>query len=214
MKALDLFCCAGGMSVGLERAGFDVTGVDINPQPHHRGGRFLQADALEVLLDLAFLRSFDFIHASPPCQAHSCTRVLTGRRHLDLIPVTRERLLASGVPYTIENVPGAPLVNPALVCGLALGLGVKRHRLFESSFLLFGTHCPAGHPGQWVSVYGHGKAGVSERYRSRENKRGFRTLQQAQQAMGIDWMNRNEICQAIPPVYGEWIGRQALAYLA
>jgi DNA (cytosine-5)-methyltransferase 1 len=109
-RALDLFCGAGGVSVGLQRAGFDVTGVDINPQPHHRGGHFIQADALEVLQEIDFLLSFDFIWASPPCQRYSSLAALQkGKEYPDLIPETRARLQAAGVPYCIENVPGAPL---------------------------------------------------------------------------------------------------------
>lgn len=145
-RALDLFCCAGGMSEGLRRAGFEVTGVDVRDlTKYYRGGRFVQADALTVPLD-----GFDFIHASPPCQAHSSLRHLhPGREYPDLIEPIRERLKAWGGPYSIENVPGAPLGGAHLVvlCGTMFGLQtpdgraeIRRHRLFELSF------CPDRQP--------------------------------------------------------------------
>src|SRR5215472_2155359 len=110
-RLLDLFCGAGGATKGYQRAGFHVTGVDIEPQPRYCGDEFIQADALEVLADLEFLAGFDVIHASPPCQAYSRTQRFHNVRHdhPDLLPPTRARLIASGLPYVIENVEGAPL---------------------------------------------------------------------------------------------------------
>lgn len=206
-RALDLFCGAGGVSVGLQRAGFDVTGIDINPQPHHRGGHFIQADALDVLQEIDFLLGFDFIWASPPCQAYTVAR-FCGKKtgYPELIEPVREALQRWGGAWVIENVPGAPLHRPALLCGLALGLKVKRHRLFESSFFILTPPCPKGHPGEWFTVFGNGGTGPSRRPR-------WRTGDEAQQAMGIDWMPRKALSQAIPPAYAEWIGRQALACL-
>ena len=274
MKALDLFCCAGGMSVGLERAGFDVTGVDINPQAHHRGGRFIQADALEVLLDLAFLRSFDFIHASPPCQAHSSLRHLQkGKVYPDLIPQTRASLIAAGVPYSIENVEGAPLGGfLTMLCGTMFGLQtpdgraeIRRHRLFETSWpIALRPACQHGYVAReslkerWATrtitvVGGKGMPGLSHERRlrkalsvtghsyhttdthpdSRPERRRAMTvtggtpqtntvhnqvretfsIADARAAMGIDWMPMKCLSQAIPPAYGEWIGRQAILHL-
>lgn len=203
--------------MGYHRAGFDVIGVDKNPQPRYPFG-FLQADVLA--LDERFLRSFDAIHASPPCQAHSAAAPLQGKEHTDLIPATRAMLEASGRPYIIENVPGAPLLSPITVCGLSLGLNVKRHRLFESNALLFGTECPKGHPGDWLIVFGYSAlrrskgAGTGPK-RDRGKSKG-KSVPHAETcaAMDIDWMSRTEISQAIPPAYTEFLGRQLLAQIS
>lgn len=165
-KALDLFCCAGGVSVGLSQAGFDVVAVDINPQPHHRGGTFVQADALTYPLE-----GFDFIWASPPCQAYTSLRHLTkGKVYPDLIASVRERLQASGTPYCIENVPGAPLgvgsgYPPTMLCGTMFGLQtpdgraeIRRHRHFETSFYIpFRLRCQHGYVSRdTLGIYGKG----------------------------------------------------------
>jgi DNA (cytosine-5)-methyltransferase 1 len=137
---LDLFCGAGGATKGLQRAGFHVTGVDIKPQPRYCGDAFHQADALEFPLD-----GFDFIWASPPCQAFTSLRFMpTAKEHPNLIPETRARLIAAGIPYCIENVEGAPLGESGyliMLCGTMFGLRtldsraeLRRHRLFETSF--------------------------------------------------------------------------------
>ena len=163
-RALDLYSGAGGVSVGLERAGFDVTAVDINPQPHHRGGHFIQADALEVLQEIDWLLGFDFIWASPPCQAFTTLRHLNGKEYPNLIPATRAGLIAAGVPYCIENVPGAPLGESGwltMLCGTMFGLQtpdgraeIRRHRLFETSFSI--ALRPACQHGQdAITVTGH-----------------------------------------------------------
>lgn len=203
LRALDLFCGAGGVSVGLERAGFDVVGVDIKPQPRHRGGRFVQADALEYSLD-----GFDFIWASPPCQAFTAYK----RRpdHVkacdDLIPVMRDRLVASGTPYCIENVAGSSLNATAMLCGSMFGLHVRRHRYFECSFGFLTPDCRHD--------------ALPRQYPSATNRRHLRRtvevgvwripLDVQQRAMGIDWMTRKELSQAIPPAYSEYIGRHAI----
>lgn len=211
-KLLDLYCGAGGSSAGYARAGFQVVGVDHLPQKSYPY-EFVQMDALE------FVRQYrgsdvSVWAASPPCQAYSAANNIHGRDdHPDLIAATRAAISATGKPYVIENVPRAPLESPALVCGLALGLGVKRHRLFESNMLLHGTVCPPGHPGDWVSVFGHtvlerspavgrtAKGGPIFRRRHLGTERG-------REAMGIPWMTRAELSQAIPPAYCEFIGRQ------
>ena len=146
MKALDLYCGAGGASMGLHRAGFSVSGVNIEAQPRYPFA-FTKGDALE-----ADLSAVDFVWASPPCQAY--TRMSRGllqsqgraRAHRHLIEATREKLIRWGGPYIIENVPGAPLRNPVMLCGSAFGLRVQRHRLFESNVMLLGHGCAHG---QW-----------------------------------------------------------------
>lgn len=216
-RALDLFCGAGGVSVGLERAGFDVVGVDINPQPHHRGGAFVQADALTYPLE-----GFDFIWASPPCQAYtvSRTRVHPSRRksHPELIEPVRAMLARSGVPYAIENVPGAPLRLPVMLCGAFFGLGalcddgvyrqLRRHRLIERSWWALTAPLCCCDQREKIGVYGNG-GGWANRYAA--DRRGYKgSVRESREALGIDWMTIAELSQAIPPAYAEWIGRQAL----
>lgn len=126
--ALDLFCKAGGATRGLQQAGFEVVGIDIEPQPRYVGDYFIQADALAPPVDL---RAFDFIWASPPCQDYSSLKGFSGRERGKLIPAVRAALDASGSPYCIENVVGSELRDPIRLCGSSFGLGVWRHRLFE-----------------------------------------------------------------------------------
>ena len=197
-RILDLFCGAGGAAMGYHLAFPDaeIVGVDINPQPNYPF-TFVQADAMTYPLD-----GFDFIHASPPCQRHSqmsqCRPGLADK-YPDLIAATRERLDANGAPYVIENVPGAPLIDPVELCGQMFGLRLYRHRLFECSFPVPLTMHPphtipaskAGHwkPGTIMSVAGH----VSP-------------MSEARAAMGIDWMTRDELSESIPPAFTRYIG--------
>lgn len=213
-RLLDLFCGAGGAAMGYHRAGFDVVGVDVSPQPHYPF-EFHQGDFRIVFMGgwdirFPFAADFDAIHASPPCQRF--TRFQTSQpqrenRHLDLITPTRPLLEATGLPWVMENVPGSPLRNPVTVCGTAFGLAVPRgqlwrHRLFEGIGLV-GTEC--AHDGRpAVMVAGHGKDG----YRG-----SGLAAAEAREAMGIDWMNRDEMAEAIPPAYTEFIGRQLLSAL-
>lgn len=209
-RLLDLFCGAGGAAMGYCRAGFDVVGVDINPQPRYPF-EFHQGDAMTWPLD-----GFDAIHASPPCQAYSAMKGMWNARpdHPDLLPATRARLLDSNLPYVIENVPGAPMIPLFLMCGSAFGLGVagfqlRRHRWFEPSTGWFGLSQPCQHDGPVIGVYGdHGR----DRRRTGGLGRYF-TMDERKQAMGIDWMKRDELDQAIPPAYTEYIGGQLLDVL-
>lgn len=203
LKALDLFCGAGGASMGLHRAGFDVTGVDIRPQPRYPF-TFVQADVLTYPLD-----GYDLVWASPPCQMFTAYR----RRHyepreplVNLIPDTRQRVQALE-RYVIENVPGSPLKRPIMLCGSMFGLDVRRHRLFETNFVPF----------EWLPPCNHGKPRRFLQATNREQLRRtvevgcFRVPLAVQKAaMGIDWMSAKELSQAIPPAYAEWIGKQAL----
>ncbi len=216
-KLLDLFSCAGGAAVGYHRAGFEVTGVDIEPQPNY-SYQFIRADALE--LSPKFLGQFDAIHASPPCQAYSdlAKRNGNGDDWPRLIEPIRRMLNETGKPWVIENVEGAPLLFPIVLCGTMFpNLRVIRHRLFESNFLIAQPyHIPHGeHPlvhtldkrknhygktCEWtdfVQVTGGGNSSVAA----------------ARDAMGIDWMTKRELNEAIPPAYAQYIGNEILRHL-
>jgi DNA (cytosine-5)-methyltransferase 1 len=153
MKALDLFCGAGGAAMGLHRAGFEVHGVDLAPQPHYPF-TFHRGDAMEWLLD-----GYDFIWASPPCQAYSASTLAlrrAGKEYVDLLAPVRTRLRACGTPYVIENVVGAPMRGHTVLCGTMFGLRLLRHRLFETSFPICSLLPPCQHKGDEIPVYGHG----------------------------------------------------------
>ena len=199
-RLLDLFCGAGGCSVGYARAGFDVVGVDINPQKNYPF-EFHQADAMTFPLD-----GFDAIHASPPCQHYSMATPHERRAlHPDLLPATRERLEVSGVPWVIENVPGSPMRADFRICGCTVGLELRRVRYFETSWQHFHMHTPCHHDGPVVSVVGHGTPSWVRK------QLGYNpTIHQYRAAMGIDWMNRNELSEAIPPAYTELVGAALL----
>jgi DNA (cytosine-5)-methyltransferase 1 len=204
-RLLDLFCGAGGASMGYHRAGFEVVGVDISPQRNYPF-EFHQLDALDalnavVLLDPFFTR-FDAIHASPPCQAYSSmTKCRPGLalEYPDLIGPTRHLLEQTGLPWVIENVPYAPMRADLTLCGQMFGLPLYRHRLFESNVRLFEPphpehQIPASKAGHWkegtiISVSGH-----------------VAPISVARMAMGIDWTTRDELAEAIPPAYTEYVG--------
>jgi DNA (cytosine-5)-methyltransferase 1 len=211
MKLLDLYCKAGGASKGYADAGFEVTGVDIKKQKRYPY-TFIQADCLELMQDLDFLQSFDAIAASPPCQTHSRTKHLRdaqgkGTDKVDLIPQTREKLIESGVPYVIENVPGAPLINPIQMCGSSFGLKVRRHRLFESNLPLIGSVCDHKSQGKPVGIYG------SMRDEIPKGGHTAKSIEEAREAMGIDWMLWGDLVEAIPPRYTYEIGKQVILML-
>jgi DNA (cytosine-5)-methyltransferase 1 len=211
VKLLDLYCKAGGASKGYQLAGFEVVGVDIKKQKRYPF-KFIQADCLELMKDMEFLKSFDVITASPPCQTHSITQHLRNAQgkstdKIDLIPQTREALIASGRPYVIENVPGSPLVNPIQMCGSSFGLKVRRHRLFESNLQLKGSVCNHKEQGKPVGIYG------SMRDEIPNGGHTAKSIEQAREAMGIDWMIWGELVEAIPPIYTKEIGTQILDLL-
>lgn len=205
-RLLDLFCCAGGAAKGYHDAGFEVVGVDINPQPNYPF-EFHQADAMTYPLD-----GFDAVHASPPCQPFTAYRRKghgVGDGYPDLIAPTRERLEATGLPYVIENVAGAPLRNAVMLCGSSFGLDVRRHRYFESNVLLLAPPCDHG----WQTP----------RFACATNRTNPRStvevgvwripLEVQRRAMGIEWMGLRELSEAIPPAFTEHVGRQLLASL-
>ncbi|MFF0014564.1 SAM-dependent methyltransferase [Streptomyces sp. NPDC005374] len=208
-RLLDLFCCQGGAAKGYADAGFDVTGVDIAPQPRYPY-QFVQADAIAFVLEHG--AAFDFIHASPPCQHDSECQRIQGNQHPDLIAPTRTALEASGRPWVMENVRGAvpKLHRPVMLCGPMFGVDTYRHRFFETGggFTLdqpghpvhlvaqakMGRPVPPGHYGQFVG--------------------NFSGVDLARRVLGVPWMNRDGIRECIPPAYTQWIGAVFLASLA
>jgi DNA (cytosine-5)-methyltransferase 1 len=176
----------------------DITGVDIRPMPRYPF-RHVQADAMTF--DLS---GYDFVHASPPCQAYTPLRALQGgKEYPDLLAATRARLEAWGGPWILENVPGAPMRSGVTLCGLLFGLRVYRHRQFEASWLLYG----AAHPK-------HREPSATRNRRAAWDRGDFVSITGdvgtylGREAMGIDWMNGNELCQAIPPAYTTWLAMQ------
>jgi DNA (cytosine-5)-methyltransferase 1 len=219
LKALELYCGAGGASRGLQQAGFTVIGVDLWPQPNSCADAFVQADALEYLrtVDLGL---FDFIWSSPPCQAHTVLKHAPGTKiHLDLVAPTRKLLIAAGRPYCIENVVGAPLIDPITLCGSMFGLRapsgkLRRHRLFETSFPL-AAPCACRHRGSTIGIYG---SHVRDRRRpSGTNHKSGSNLpwEHVFVAMGIPVgsMTLAELSEAIPPAYARHVAESFLACL-
>jgi DNA (cytosine-5)-methyltransferase 1 len=210
MRLLDLFCGAGGAAMGYSRAAFtDIVGVDITPQPHYPF-TFVQADALEFVW--SFGAGFDVIHASPPCQHYVRSgMVAKDGRHPDLVPATRAALHRAGKPYVIENVPGAPLCRALTLCGSMFGLGIRRHRLFESP-ALFSLQPSCNHALAITGVYGHphGKGGA---WRNGTRPMLPSNRETWSREMGINWMEPRELAQAIPPAYTEYIGALLLQQL-
>lgn len=203
-RLLDLYSCAGGAGTGYHRAGFDVVGVDINPQPNYPF-EFHQGDALAYLAKHG--EDFDAVHASPPCQDHSKMRRLRPMHGTgDLLDGTRQALLDLGKPWVIENVPGAPMRTDYRLCGCMFGLpGLRRERWFETSWQGFELRPKCHHTGETVTVAGH-TGGSNARGDS-----GFGDKAAWQRAMGIDWMTTAELAQAIPPAYTQHLGEQLLA---
>jgi DNA (cytosine-5)-methyltransferase 1 len=211
MRALDLFCGAGGASMGLHLAGFEVVGVDIKPQKNYPF-TFVQADAMKLPLRLS---DFDYIWASPPCQEYSVTKKLrkaiSKNEYPEMIEPVRTMLKSSGKHYTIENVRGAPLHNAIMLCGTMFGLRVLRHRLFESSFLVLAPGHPP-HRGGTNSSRGYSTYANGAKYICVAGQNYIRTEGAA--AMGIDWMtNRNELSESIPPAYSKFIAEACINQL-
>jgi DNA (cytosine-5)-methyltransferase 1 len=218
-RLLDLFCCAGGAAMGYHRAGFDVVGIDLEPQPNYPFDSHV-ADALEVLRNAdEWVRNIDAIHASPPCQAYSTSsaqaRKADADRYPDLIAAVREALVASGLPYVIENVEAAPLENAVRLCGSSFGLPLRRHRLFECSFPILVPACNHGWqttPRFWTGWRPKGEHRLSTVVQVYGNGGDWHEWGPA---MGIDWMQtRHELAEAIPPAYTEFIGRELFWHMA
>lgn len=221
-RLLDLFCGAGGAAMGYHRADFEVVGVDIKPMPRYpfpfilgdaiyimprmiSGEKFLANDGRWYGLD-----DFDAIHASPPCQKY--TRAQNAAKnayaHPDLVDPVRKILTSIGRPYVIENVVGAPLINYSILCGLSFGLRVRRHRLFEASFFFLTPPCQCKHEDYYV-IFGHEVRNRQHGIQAgRKNK-----IAEGRRAMGIDWMTRAELSEAIPPAYTQFIGDRLISFL-
>jgi len=223
-RMLDLFCGAGGAAVGYHRAGFEGVGVDIRPQRNYPF-EFHQGDALEALEMLSALGNeggYAGIHASPPCQAFTAYR-RTGRvgEYPDLVAQTRTLLYETGLPYVIENVDGAPLWEPVVLCGTMFDppMEIQRHRLFETNWPLQDPAWPCRHMLNGKDRYPGGRS----KQRTGSNRGLCRRtveigtwdipLDVQQEAMGIDWMTLEELSEAIPPAYTELIGHQLLQHL-
>jgi DNA (cytosine-5)-methyltransferase 1 len=208
LRALDLFCGAGGASSGLATAGFDVTGIDIAEQPRYPF-RFIRGDVFELIesgdIDLD---AYDFVWASPPCQGHTAYK----RRPDHVRPVDtdgaikkiRALLNKSRAAYAIENVPGAPLLDPITLCGSMFALDVRRHRCFETSFPMIKPSC------RHELQQGDFPQATNRKNRRKTAEIGVWRipLNVQQRAMKIDWMQLEELSEAIPPAYSEWIARQ------
>lgn len=219
-KLLDRFCGAGGASVGFDRAGFCVTGIDVvffRRYPF----RFVQADALEYGAEHG--HEYAAHAASPPCKVYTDLSPFASAAHLGLVEETREELERHGAPWIIENVPGAPLRAPVTLCGSSFDLGVERHRLFESNVTLTAPPCDHARqaelsPGYPVKRYHSGRPVITMSpvvgVYGRGQGLGKGEVDLWRRAMGIDWMARDELSQAIPPAYTEHLGAQLLAHLA
>lgn len=207
---LDLFCGAGGATRGYQLAGFHVTGVDILPQANYIGDAFVQGDAVEYAIEHA--DEFDFVHASPPCQAHSALTKGTNQGYLypELIGPTREVLLDKGVPFIIENVGGADLRKDLMLCGEMFSLAVIRHRFFELHRVTVVQPKHLKHRGR-VAGCRHGEWFDGPYFAVYGQGGGKGSVPQWQDAMGIHWTDvRKEIAEAIPPAYTEYIGNNVV----
>ena len=214
---LDLYCGAGGASMGYDRAGFErIVGVDNRPQPHYPF-ELVVADALDVLHVLAQLPAglghpgafgFVAVHASPPCERYSRAQRIRGREHPDLVGPTRELLDASGLPYVIENVEGAPLRDPQVLEGQMFdGLRTVRARYFEANWPLAVPLLRLAPP----PVSTMGRRPVEGEYMHVVGN--FNDAEAGRAAMGISWMTRDELSEAVPPAYTEFVGEQLLAHV-
>lgn len=213
LRLLDLCCGAGGAAAGYVEAGFEVVGVDINPQPHYPF-TFHQGDAIEFVKEHG--HNFDAIHASWPCQAYSKGAGQRGTRdkHPDLIAAGREAMVAAGKPYVIENIEQARphMLDPVILCGQMFGLGVFRHRCFEMPWYAGSRPAHSRHDGRvgdgrYVTVAG--KPG------GRSSRDGIchGSTAQWKSAMGIDWMPSRALAQAIPPAYSHWVGQRLISFV-
>jgi DNA (cytosine-5)-methyltransferase 1 len=221
-RILDLCCCQGGAARGYQLAGFHVTGVDKDPQPRYAGDEFIQADAIEVLRAIVQsggiwrtgigLLAFDAIHASFPCQAFLGGTLAPAQHVPDLVTPGRPLLEATGLPWVMENVMGAPLNRDRsiVLCANTFGLRTYRHRRFE-----FSRHLDLVAPEHLPHLKRAPNRARRERWLAGDHASitGDVGTYVGPEAMGIDWMTGNGLSEAIPPVYTEWVGRQLMAHL-
>jgi DNA (cytosine-5)-methyltransferase 1 len=205
-KLLDLFCGAGGATKGLQHAGFYVVGVDIKKQPHYCGDEFYQADALEFPPE-----GYDAYWASPPCQSYSISQYMQGVKGAGkYIDDVRDTLAKIQKPFVIENVPGAPLIQPIELSGMSFGLKIIRRRLFElhgfDVLLIPSPHQVNNYRAEGYLPYHHGTS------IKRGHLPNIWTKPRLQAAMGINWMDVKEMTQAIPPAYSEFLGKEMIKY--
>lgn len=198
LKLLDLFCGGGGASYGYELAGFDVTGIDLY-QGNYKG-KFIEYNIID--LPIKYLKDYDVIHASPPCQKFSKTKVLNNNSHPDLVLITRELLQKSKKPYIIENVVGCPLINPILLCGTMFNLATYRHRIFESNLDL---KSPT-HPDHIWKQTKMGRKPVDGEFIQFVGN--FIGADKVRKMLGMEWLSIKELAQCIPPQYTEYLGKQ------
>lgn len=209
LRLLDLYCCAGGAGMGFHQAGFEVVGIDIEPQQKYPF-EFIQDDAIDYLK--ANWKKFDAIHGSPPCQGYSnLTPKEHKHKHEKMIDVLRSELLKTGKPFIIENVAGArhDLIKPIMLCGSMFGLRTQRHRYFETSFEV-NVPFKCDHSELPLLVTTASKASREKRF-----KLGMqpKSVTNAPLAYGIDWMDFKGLKEAIPPAYTKFIGSQLLLHL-
>ncbi|WP_406244363.1 DNA cytosine methyltransferase [Streptomyces anulatus] len=206
LRVLDLFCCQGGASMGYHLAGFEVTGIDLAPQPRYPF-RFIQADAIDYVREHG--AEFDFIHASPPCQRYSRAQKIQHREHPDLIAPTRTALETTGRPWVIENVEEAhrELRTPVTMCAAAFGMRTYRHRLFETGGNF--TFTPPRHPAHWAPLTKMGRPRAAGHFAHYVGN--FSGVQEARTDMGVPWMNRDGIRECIPPAYTHHIATALIA---
>ncbi|MET8740304.1 DNA cytosine methyltransferase [Streptomyces sp. NPDC004728] len=205
LRVLDAFCCQGGASMGYVHAGFDVTGIDKNPQPRYPF-TFIQGDAIEFIREHG--SEFDFIHASPPCQRYSRAQKIQQREHPDLIAPTRAVLEATGRPWVIENVEEAAreLRDPVTLCAAAFGMHTYRHRLFETGGGF--TFTPPPHPQHRAPLTKMGRPRADGHFAHYVGN--FSGVTEARIDMRVPWMSRDGIRECIPPAYAQWIGAARL----
>lgn len=206
--ALDLCCCQGGASAGYARAGYRVVGVDIDPQPRYPF-EFVLGDAIALLPALVERYSPVLVVGSPPCQLYTKAWRIQKNDHPDLVAPMREAFIATGLPYVIENVEGAPLLDPLVLCGLMFGLKTDRHRLFESNVPLSAPPHPNCRALPKTKM---GRAFVDGELRQYVGN--FHGPAAAREDLGVPWMSRDGIRECIPPAYTEHLGQQLLAAVA